>query len=190
MILVIDNYDSFVFNLAHYIHQAGGAAQVVRNDELSVEEALTSGADGVLLSPGPARPENAGICVDVVKNAPADLPILGVCLGHQAIGAAFGATITTAEHILHGKTSPIETTGEGLFGDIPQRLTVTRYHSLVIDPATVPDDLRVTATADDGAIMGVSHTDRPWHGVQFHPESIASEHGHALIAAFVALTQH
>lgn len=188
MILIIDNYDSFVFNLAHYIHMAGAQVRVVRNDALSVDEALAMGADGIVLSPGPGRPEDAGICVEVARRA-GDIPVLGVCLGHQAIGAAMGGKIVSAREIVHGKVSPITTQRTSVFSGLPKGFGVTRYHSLAIDRDTLPDVLRVTAETQDGEIMGVAHTQRPVHGVQFHPESIASDHGHGLIEAFVDMTR-
>jgi anthranilate synthase component 2 len=187
MLLVVDNYDSFVFNLVHYVEQLGARTHVVRNDALSVEDALALAPQAVLLSPGPCTPAEAGICVDLIKTAPADLPILGVCLGHQAIGAALGGRIVSAKEIRHGKVSPIAHDGTGVFEGLPSPFTATRYHSLAIDPAAVPNVLRVTARTSDGEIMGVAHADRPLHGVQFHPESIASEHGHRLLANFLNL---
>ncbi len=185
MILVIDNYDSFVFTLAHYIFAAGGKPQVVRNDSLTVDDALAMKPEAVVLSPGPGRPETAGICIDLIQAAPPELPILGVCLGHQAIAAAFGGDIIQAPAIFHGKLSTIAHDGAGIFEGLPETFQVTRYHSLTIDPATLPDCLTVSATAEDGAIMAVSHRDRPVYGVQFHPESVASEHGHRMVSQFV-----
>jgi anthranilate synthase component 2 len=185
MLLVVDNYDSFVFNLVHYVEQLGARTKVIRNDDLTVEEALALKPQAVLLSPGPCTPAEAGICVDLLKTAPADLPILGVCLGHQAMGAAFGGRVISAKEIRHGKTSPITHDGTGIFEGLPSPFTATRYHSLAIDPSAVPNVLRVTARTPDGEIMGVAHNERPVHGVQFHPESIASEHGHKLLANFL-----
>jgi anthranilate synthase component 2 len=187
MLLVVDNYDSFVFNLVHYVQELGAETKVVRNDELSVADALKLKPAAVLLSPGPCTPAEAGICVDLIKTAPADLPILGVCLGHQAIGAAMGGKVIAAKEIRHGKTDLISHDGSGVFAGIPSPFTATRYHSLAIDPNAVPNTLRVTARAPDGEIMGVAHSERPVHGVQFHPESIASEHGHRLLANFLAM---
>jgi anthranilate synthase component 2 len=187
MLLVVDNYDSFVFNLVHYVEQLGVSTHVVRNDALSVEDALALRPRAVLLSPGPCTPAEAGICMDLIAQASPDLPILGVCLGHQAIGAAFGGRVISAKEIRHGKTSPIAHDGSGIFAGLPSPFTATRYHSLAIDPAAVPNTLRVTARTTDGEIMGVAHAERPVHGVQFHPESIASEHGHRLLANFLAL---
>jgi anthranilate synthase component 2 len=187
MLLVVDNYDSFVFNLVHYVEQLGARTKVVRNDALTVEQALALEPQAVLLSPGPCTPAEAGICVDLIKAAPAHLPILGVCLGHQAMGAAFGGRVVAAKEIRHGKTSAIMHDGTGIFEGLPSPFTATRYHSLAIDPAAVPNVLRVTARTSDGEIMGVAHAERPVHGVQFHPESIASEHGHRLLANFLAI---
>ncbi len=187
MLLIIDNYDSFTFNLVHYVQELGADVQVVRNDALSVEEALALEPSGILLSPGPCDPDRAGICLELIRNAPDDLPILGVCLGHQAIGQVFGGTVIQAKAIMHGKTSVIDHDGTGVFAGLPSPYTATRYHSLSV---RLPEgtDLEVNAHTPDGEIMGLRHKTRPIHGVQFHPESIASEHGHALLANFLALT--
>lgn len=186
MILVIDNYDSFTFNLVHYLMELGAAVEVVRNDALTVEDAMASNAAGFLLSPGPCTPNEAGISLGLVAAcAAARRPLLGVCLGHQAIGQYFGGTVVRG-HLMHGKTAAITHDGSGLFAGLPSPYTATRYHSLVVDP--VPDCLHINATSDDGAVMGVMHRDLPIHGVQFHPESIATEHGHALIANFLRMT--
>ncbi len=187
MLLVIDNYDSFTWNLVHYLGELGTEAQVVRNDALSVEEALNSGARGILISPGPGGPDDAGICVDLVKAAPAELPIVGVCLGHQAIGAAFGAKITRCHEVLHGKLSNVTHDDSDIFRGLPQGFAATRYHSLVIDPATLPPELKATARTQSGVIMGIAHVSRPLYGVQFHPESIRTEHGHQLLRNFLEL---
>ena len=187
MLLVIDNYDSFVFNLVHYVEELGAETHVARNDALTVDEALALKPEAVLLSPGPCTPAEAGICVELLKTAPADLPILGDCLGHQAIGAAFGGRVIAAKDIRHGKTSPISHDGTGVFEGLPSPFTATRYHSLAIDPTSTPNMLRVTAQTPDGEIMGVAHAERPIHGVQFHPESIASEHGHRLLGNFMRM---
>jgi anthranilate synthase component 2 len=187
MLLVVDNYDSFVFNLVHYVQQLGAETKVIRNDDMTVAEALALKPQAVLLSPGPCTPAEAGICVELLQTAPAELPILGVCLGHQAMGAAFGGRVISAKEIRHGKTSQIFHDGTGVFAGIPSPFTATRYHSLAIDPSSVPNVLRVTARTSDGEIMGVSHAERPVHGVQFHPESIASEHGHKLLANFLRM---
>ncbi|MGB2178115.1 MAG: anthranilate synthase component II [Hyphomonas sp.] len=180
-ILVIDNYDSFTWNLVHYLEELGADTTVVRNDELTVEEALASGADGVLLSPGPCTPNEAGICVDLIRNAPENLPILGVCLGHQSIGQAFGGKVITAREIRHGKLSDIHQTGGDLFQGLPETYRVVRYHSLAVRPEDLPEDLVADAFTDDGEIMALHHKTRPVYGVQFHPESILTEHGHALL---------
>jgi len=181
-ILVIDNYDSFVFNLVHYLAQLGAEVAVARNDAVTVAQVADAGYDGVLLSPGPGRPEDAGICVDLVRELGADLPVLGVCLGHQAIGVAYGASVAPARELLHGKTSLIHHQGGGVFRDLPDPLLATRYHSLAIEPASVPAELEITALTDDGVVMGVRHRDVPVEGVQFHPESVLTVGGHQLLA--------
>jgi anthranilate synthase component II len=188
-ILVIDNYDSFTFNLVHYLLELGAEVEVVRNDALTVDDAMTSGADGFLLSPGPCTPNEAGISLGLVAAcAAAAKPLLGVCLGHQAIGQHFGGSVVRG-HLMHGKTALIDHDGSGVFAGLPSPYTATRYHSLIVED--LPDCLRVNATSDDGAhgvaVMGVMHRTLPIHGVQFHPESIATEHGHALIANFMRL---
>ena len=185
MILVVDNYDSFTWNLVHYLMELGVEVRVERNDNLSAAEALASNAQGFLISPGPCTPNEAGISLDLVAAcADAARPLLGVCLGHQAIGQHFGGTVQRG-HLMHGKTSPVCHDGTGLFADLPSPLTATRYHSLeVVD---IPACLAINATSDDGAVMGFRHTDLPIHGVQFHPESIATEHGHAMLANFLHL---
>ena len=189
MILLIDNYDSFVYNLAHYLADVGADPYVVRNDQLSVEEALALKPDGIVLSPGPCSPDEAGICVDVVKSAPVDLPILGVCLGHQSIGQAEGGVIVTAQEIRHGKLSDVNHTGGVLFENVPKTFEVVRYHSLAIKPDTLPDTLSVTALTSDNEIMAIEHKTRPVYGVQFHPESIKTQHGHQILANFMARTR-
>jgi anthranilate synthase component 2 len=187
MILVIDNYDSFTFNLVHYLEELGARTLVRRNDALTAAEALALAPQAVLLSPGPCTPKEAGVCLDLIRAAPASLPILGVCLGHQAIGQAFGGEVVRAKALMHGKTSPIRHAGEGLFRGLPAGFAATRYHSLAVDRASLPPVLDVTAWTDDGEIMGLSHLTRPIHGVQFHPESIATEGGHRLLANFLAI---
>ncbi|MEM7505995.1 MAG: aminodeoxychorismate/anthranilate synthase component II [Pseudomonadota bacterium] len=187
MLLLIDNYDSFTYNLVHYLGELGAPCEVVRNDEVTVSEALSSGMDAIVLSPGPCTPAEAGICVDLVREAPEDLPILGVCLGHQSIGAAYGADVTRCHEILHGKLSTLTHDGDGLFEGIEQGFDVTRYHSLVVVSDSMPDSLRVTARSQSGVVMGLRHQTRPVHGVQFHPESIASQHGHAMLRNFLDL---
>ncbi|MEH6744098.1 anthranilate synthase component II [Hyphomonas sp.] len=180
-ILVIDNYDSFTWNLVHYLEELGAETRVVRNDEMTVEEALASGADGILLSPGPCSPNEAGICVGLIQKAPEDLPILGVCLGHQSIGQAFGGEVITAREIRHGKLSEIRQTGGDLFAGLPETYQVVRYHSLAVKPEDLPDVLIADAFTEDGEVMALHHRTRPIYGVQFHPESILTEHGHALL---------
>ncbi|MEM9765314.1 MAG: aminodeoxychorismate/anthranilate synthase component II [Pseudomonadota bacterium] len=187
MILLIDNYDSFTFNLVHYLGVLGAAVRVERNDAMSAEEALALRPRAIVLSPGPCDPDQAGICLDLIAKAPADMPILGVCLGHQAIGQTFGATVTRCHEVLHGKLSTVTHSGTGIFEGLPQGFLATRYHSLTIAPETVTESLEVTARSQSGVIMGLSHRSRPIHGVQFHPESIASEHGHAMLANFLRL---
>ncbi|MEM1162731.1 MAG: aminodeoxychorismate/anthranilate synthase component II [Pseudomonadota bacterium] len=188
MILLIDNYDSFTWNLVHFFGDLGADCVVVRNDELTTEEALDRGAQAIVLSPGPCDPDTAGICVDLVRKAPDDLPILGVCLGHQAIGAAVGGTVVQCHEILHGKISSITHEDTSVFKDLPQGIEATRYHSLVVEPESLPDCLRVTARSQSGVIMGLVHKTRPLHGVQFHPESIRTQHGHAMLRNFLDLS--
>lgn len=185
MILVIDNYDSFTWNLVHYLEELGARTHVVRNDQLSVEQALALKPAGVLLSPGPCTPNEAGICLDFLRAAPDDLPILGVCLGHQAIGQAFGGAVIRAREIRHGKISEIRNSQSGLFEGLPERFNVVRYHSLAIRTDDLPSALVADAHTDDGEIMAVHHRSRPIYGVQFHPESILTEHGHALLKNFL-----
>ncbi|MDJ0920844.1 MAG: aminodeoxychorismate/anthranilate synthase component II [Henriciella sp.] len=184
-ILVVDNYDSFTWNLVHYLEEIGASTTVVRNDEITVDEALARGVDGIVLSPGPCTPKEAGICVELVQRAPEDLPILGVCLGHQSIGAAEGGEIITAQEIRHGKISPIRHENGPLFKDLPESFDVVRYHSLSIRTEDLPDTLIADAFTADGEIMAVRHVSRPVFGVQFHPESILTEHGHALLRNFL-----
>jgi anthranilate synthase component 2 len=185
MILVIDNYDSFTWNLVHYLMELGAEVKVVRNDSLTAREAIESNAQGFLISPGPCTPNEAGISLDLVAAcADAEKPLLGVCLGHQAIGQHFGGHVVRGG-LMHGKTSPVRHDGTGLFEGLPSPFTATRYHSLIVED--IPADLIVNATADDGSVMGFRHATLPIHGVQFHPESIATEHGHALLANFVRL---
>jgi anthranilate synthase component II len=186
-VLLIDNYDSFTYNLVHYVEELGAQTHVVRNDVWSVEEAIAQSADAIILSPGPCTPNEAGICLDLIKQAPDHLPILGVCLGHQAIGQAYGGEVVRAQTIMHGKTSLISHANTGLFVDLPTSFEVTRYHSLSVRRQTLPNILRVDAWTNDQEIMGMSHVEKPIYGVQFHPESIASEHGHALIGRFLTL---
>ena len=187
MILVIDNYDSFTYNLVHYLNELGAETHVVRNDAIGVREALGMRPQGVLLSPGPKPPNEAGICLALLEAAPADLPIFGVCLGHQAIGQAFGGEVVHAKALMHGKTSQIHHEGKGVFAGLKNPFTATRYHSLSVEKDVLPADLEITAWTEDGEIMGVQHRTRPVHGVQFHPESIATECGHDLLANFLQI---
>ena len=187
MILVVDNYDSFTWNLVHYLAELGAETRVVRNDDLTAAEAWALKPEAVLLSPGPCSPNEAGICLDLLATAPETMPIFGVCLGHQAMGQAFGGEVIRAKALMHGKTSPIEHEGQSVFRGLPSPFTATRYHSLAVKRETLPHVLEVTAWTADGEIMGLSHKTRPIHGVQFHPESIATEHGHDLLANFLDL---
>jgi len=189
MFLLLDNYDSFTYNLLHYLGELGTEVEVRRNDAISADEALAMGAEGIVISPGPCDPDKAGICLEVVKKAPATLPILGVCLGHQCIGQAFGGKIVLAPKPMHGKISEITHTGKGVLAGIPSPFKATRYHSLTIERASLPDCLEITAESDDGVIQGIAHRELPLHGVQFHPESIASEHGHQLIQNFLDIAK-
>lgn len=186
MLLLIDNYDSFTYNLVHFIGELGAECDVIRNDKLTANEALSRKPKAIVLSPGPCTPNEAGICLDLIEKANGNVPILGVCLGHQAIGQAYGGTIIRSIP-MHGKRSRVAHDGSGVFKDIDGAIHVTRYHSLTVDPATLPDCLHVSATTDDGMIMGLSHKEHPVHGVQFHPESIASEMGHEILANFLAI---
>ena len=187
MILVVDNYDSFTWNLVHYLAELGAETRVVRNDDLTAAEAWALKPEAVLLSPGPCTPNEAGICLAILDTAPLEMPIFGVCLGHQAMGQAFGGEVIRAKALMHGKTSPIEHEGKSVFAGLPSPFTATRYHSLAVRRETLPDVLEVTAWTADGEIMGLAHKSRPIHGVQFHPESIATEHGHDLLANFLDL---
>ncbi|MGF1501640.1 MAG: anthranilate synthase component II [Paracoccaceae bacterium] len=186
MILVVDNYDSFTYNLVHYLGELGGDVEVVRNDAVGADAALAARPQAVVLSPGPCTPDEAGICLDLIRRAPPDLPILGVCLGHQAIGQAFGGRVERCHEILHGKLSTLGHSGTGVFEGLPQGFQVTRYHSLTV-AADLPEALVATARPQSGVVMGLQHRTRPVHGVQFHPESIATEHGHALLGNFLRL---
>ena len=187
MILVVDNYDSFTWNLVHYLMELGVEVEVVRNDALSAADALATGASGILLSPGPCTPNEAGICLDVVAAcAEARRPLLGVCLGHQAIGQHFGGRVVRGG-LMHGKTCPVEHDGTGLFEGLPSPFTATRYHSLIVDRPTLPESLEVTAETAEGEIMGLRHKSLPIWGVQFHPESIATENGMQILKNFLSL---
>jgi len=183
-ILVIDNYDSFVFNIVQYLFQLGADVEVRRNDEVTPDEARNF--DGVLLSPGPGTPEQAGICMDVVRECAGDVPILGVCLGHQAIAAVYGGVVDRAPELLHGKTSTITHAGTGVLAGLPDGFTATRYHSLAVEPTSVPEELEVTGTTDSGVIMALRHRELPVEGVQFHPESVLTEGGYRLLANWLA----
>ncbi|HEX7336455.1 MAG TPA: aminodeoxychorismate/anthranilate synthase component II [Gemmatimonadales bacterium] len=185
MILLIDNYDSFVYNLARYVRELGETPLVRRHDAVSVDEVVALAPSHIIISPGPCSPKEAGISTELVRQVGGTIPILGVCLGHQCIGAAYGGEIVRAGAPMHGKVSRIHHTGAGLFAGLPSPFSATRYHSLVIAPASVPPWLRVTATSEDGEIMAVQHTEHPVHGVQFHPESVLTEHGYRLLDHFL-----
>jgi para-aminobenzoate synthetase component 2 len=185
-ILVVDNYDSFVFNLVHYLAELGAEVTVHRNDELTVGQIQHGDWDGIVLSPGPGHPDDAGVCIDVIRTCGEDTPILGVCLGHQAIGAAFGGRVEPAEELLHGKTSLIHHRGGGVFRGLPNPFRATRYHSLAVTSDCVPADLEVTARTPGGIVMGLRHRDLPIEGVQFHPESVLTVGGHQLLANWLA----
>jgi len=184
-ILVVDNYDSFVFNLVQYLAQLGADIEVRRNDEVTTSQAHAY--DGVLLSPGPGTPEDAGVCMDIVRDCAGEVPIFGVCLGHQAIAAAYGATVSRAPELLHGKTSEVLHKGVGVLAGLPNPFLATRYHSLTVDPLTVPDVLEVTGTTASGVIMALRHRSLPVEGVQFHPESVLTEGGHLMLANWLAV---
>jgi anthranilate synthase component 2 len=188
MLVLIDNYDSFTYNLVHYLGELGATCQVFRNDKISVAEVLKLAPKGIVLSPGPCTPNEAGICLELIAKAGPTIPLLGVCLGHQAIGQAYGGKVIRAPVLMHGKLSKISNKGQGVFKGLPKRFEVTRYHSLIVERPSLPDSLAITAEtapSEGGVIMGVQHKTHPVHGVQFHPESIASEHGHALLANFL-----
>jgi anthranilate synthase component 2 len=187
MILLIDNYDSFTYNLVHYLSELGAEVEVRRNDVLSAEEALALKPEAVVMSPGPCDPDHAGICLDLIRKGAGRVPMLGVCLGHQAIGQAFGGRVVRAPVPMHGKVSAIHHRGGGVFQGLPSPFHATRYHSLVVARDGLPPALEITAETEDGVVMGLRHREFPIYGVQFHPESIASEHGHALLSNFLAL---
>ena len=189
MLLLIDNYDSFTYNLFHFLGELGADVRVERNDALTAQEALALKPQGIVLSPGPCTPNEAGICLDVIRQANGNVPILGVCLGHQAIGQIYGGKIVRAPEPMHGKLSAIHHTGKSVFRGINNDFLATRYHSLTIAPESMPQVLEVTATSQDGVIQGVMHKTHPVHGVQFHPESIASENGHALLGNFLKIAR-
>lgn len=185
MILLIDNYDSFTFNLVHYLGELGECCDVRRNDSLTAEDALALKPEAIVLSPGPCSPNEAGICCELIAAAAGKIPVFGVCLGHQAIGQVFGAKVVRAPTPMHGKISPVFHEGKDVFAGLPNPFNATRYHSLTLEPSSIPDSLEVTAWTEDGIIMGVCHKQHPISGVQFHPESIASEYGHDLLRNFL-----
>ncbi len=186
MLLLIDNYDSFTYNLVHYLGDLGAEIDIRRNDAISVEDAIAMNPAGIILSPGPCDPDQAGICLPLTKAAAdAGVPLLGVCLGHQTLGQAFGGKVVRADDIVHGKMGQMHHTGKGVFAGLPSPFAATRYHSLVVERASLPDCLEVTAELEDGTIMGLQHRELPLHGVQFHPESIRSEHGHQMLQNFL-----
>jgi anthranilate synthase component 2 len=187
MLVIIDNYDSFTYNLVHFLGELGADSRVFRNDAITVTDVLSLQPAGIVLSPGPCYPDQAGICLELVEKAAGFVPILGVCLGHQSVGQAFGSRIVRAPKIMHGKLSTIQHDGTGLFQGLPPNFQATRYHSLAVDRDSLPDCLRITAESIDGVVMGLAHREYPIHGVQFHPESIASEHGHSLLANYLNL---
>jgi anthranilate synthase/aminodeoxychorismate synthase-like glutamine amidotransferase len=189
MILLIDNYDSFTFNLYHFLGDVGARSEVWRNDKLTVADAMAMQPEAIVLSPGPCTPTEAGICLDLIATAAGKIPLLGVCLGHQAIGQAFGGKVIRAPEPMHGKVSAITHTGSGIMATLPSPFRATRYHSLIVERDTLPDTLVATAWTDDGLIMAMHHRTLPIHGVQFHPESIASEHGHTILANFIAIAR-
>jgi anthranilate synthase component 2 len=188
MLLLIDNYDSFTYNLAHYFGELGAEVDVRRNDALTVDEAIALKPSHIVLSPGPCTPNEAGICLDLIKRAgESKTPLLGVCLGHQALGQVFGGKVIRAPLPMHGKVSQVRHKNESVFRGVPSPFAATRYHSLIVEAESLPPELKITADLDDGIIMGLMHTSLPLHGVQFHPESIATEHGHALLKNFLAV---
>lgn len=189
MFVLIDNYDSFTYNLYHYLGEIGAESVVYRNDAISPDEVMALEPEGIVLSPGPCTPSEAGICLDLIAKASGRIPILGVCLGHQAIGQAFGGRVVRAPMPLHGKLSSVSHKNSDIFETLPSPFNVTRYHSLLLDRDSLPDELEITAETDDGLVMGLHHRDKPLYGVQFHPESIASEYGHELLANFVKLAR-
>ncbi len=189
MLILIDNYDSFTYNLAHFLGELGAEVTVERNDAITVDALLDAAPEAVVMSPGPCDPDRAGICLELVKRASGRIPLFGVCLGHQAIGQAFGGKIVRAPTVMHGKLSPVRHNGEGVFRDLPNPFQATRYHSLTVERESLPDCLEITAETDDGVILGLAHRELPVHGVQFHPESIASEQGHALLKNFLKIVE-
>lgn len=190
MFLLIDNYDSFTYNLWHFLGEMGAEFTVYRNDAISVDDAMALNPQGIVISPGPCDPDKAGICLDLVRAAAGKVPLFGVCLGHQSVGQAMGGKVVRAPECMHGKMSTIHHTGAGVFGSIPNDFEATRYHSLIVERESLPDCFDITAETDDGIIMGMQHKEYPLFGVQFHPESIASEHGHQLLKNFLDVTKH
>jgi anthranilate synthase component 2 len=188
-VTLIDNYDSFTFNLAHYLGALGAEVSVWRNDEISVDDAVAAGPDAIVISPGPATPAESGVCLDLIRAASGSIPILGVCLGHQAIGQAFGGAVVRAPLPMHGKLSRISHNARGVFRGVNGPFQATRYHSLIVERASAPGALEITAETDDGLVMGLAHRARPVHGVQFHPESILSEHGPLMLNNFLDIAQ-
>jgi len=187
MLLLIDNYDSFTYNLVHFLGELGAACEVVRNDKITAADALKKKPKAIVMSPGPCTPNEAGICLELIAANAGKIPLLGVCLGHQAIGQAYGGKVIRAPEPLHGKLSTVRHKGNGVFKGLPDRFQVTRYHSLIVERKSLPAELEITAETADGIIMGLQHKTHPVHGVQFHPESIATEQGHALLANFLSL---
>ncbi len=187
MLLLIDNYDSFTYNLVHFLGELGASCEVHRNDKITTDEVLKKKPKAIVLSPGPCTPNEAGVCLDLIARAGPKIPLLGVCLGHQSIGQVYGGKVIRAPEPLHGKLSTIRHFGRSVFKGLPETFEVTRYHSLIVERATLPDCLEITAETEDGIIMGLMHKTHPVHGVQFHPESIASEQGHALLANFLSI---
>ncbi|MFC4347655.1 anthranilate synthase component II [Kordiimonas lipolytica] len=189
MYILIDNYDSFTYNLYHYVMELGAKVEVWRNDQISVADVLAKKPKGIIISPGPCSPTEAGICLELIEAAAGKVPVFGVCLGFQSIGQAFGGDVVRAPYVMHGKISEITHTGQGVFKGLPSPYQATRYHSLIVERSTLPDCLEVTAETADGLIMGLQHKTLPLYGVQFHPESIASEHGHALLKNFIDICE-
>ncbi|WP_417461719.1 anthranilate synthase component II [Kordiimonas sp.] len=185
MYILIDNYDSFTYNLYHYLVELGAKVDVIRNDQITADEVIQRAPDGIIISPGPCTPNEAGICLELIEKAKTSIPILGVCLGFQSIGQAFGGTVCRAPYVMHGKTSHIIHNEKGIFTGLPSPFDATRYHSLIVERSTLPSCLEITAETEDGLIMGLQHREYPLFGVQFHPESIASEHGHAVLKNFI-----
>ncbi len=189
MFLLIDNYDSFTYNLYHYLGEIGADVEVYRNDEISVDGVNAKNPNGIILSPGPCTPNEAGICLEIVEGLGKEIPILGVCLGHQSIGQVYGGKVIRAPYLMHGKVSKINHRNQTIFAGLNNPFSATRYHSLIVDRDSLPVELSITSETDDGIIMGISHKEYPVHGVQFHPESIASEHGHDLLRNFVTIAE-